>query len=94
MRALLDVKVLIALFDEQHMSHEWAFSRFAANAEEGWATCAITQNGCLRVKSNPGYRNSVPVSAIAGRFAEACANAVHEFWPDYWLWRSCAEDAS
>ena len=32
--------------------------------------------------SHPGYPNALPVSAVIARLAEACATAVHEFWPD------------
>ena len=46
MRALLDVNVLIALLDADHSLHA-ATRWFAANAKEGWASCPITQNGCV-----------------------------------------------
>ena len=58
------------------------FLWFNDNAGEGWASCPITQNGCLRIMSNPRYPNALPVKAIAARLAELCANPVHEFWPD------------
>ena len=82
MRALLDVNVLIALLDADHSLHAAATRWFAANAKEGWASCPITQNGCIRVMSNPGYPSPLPVRAIIERLAEATANAAHEFWPD------------
>ena len=43
--ALLDVNVLIALFDETHVHHEAAHDWFADNRAAGWATCAITRTG-------------------------------------------------
>ena len=82
MRALLDVNVLIALLDADHSLHASAIRWFAANAKEGWASCPITQNGCVRVMSHPGYPNPLPVRAIVERLAEATANASHAFWPD------------
>ena len=82
MRALLDVNVLIALFDDGHSLHSKAIQWFAANAGEGWASCPITQNGCVRIMTNPGYRNALPVNAVVARLADACAHRVHEFWPD------------
>ena len=82
MRSLLDVNVLVALFDPDHTFHTAAIGWFQVNAEEGWASCPITQNGCLRVLSSPGYRNAQPVQAVAARLAELCADAVHQFWPD------------
>jgi len=78
----LDVNVLIALLDSDHASHDSAMSWFAQHAREGWASCPITQNGCVRVMSNPGYPNPLPVQAVIKRLADACREDIHEFWPD------------
>lgn len=82
MRALLDVNVLIALLDADHSLHVPAMKWFTAHASEGWASCPITQNGCVRVMSSPGYPSPLPVSAVVERLAEATAHELHEFWPD------------
>ncbi len=82
MRALLDVNVLIALLDEDHSLHVPATEWFAAHARRGWASCPITQNGCIRIISHPGYPNSCPVAAVVERLREACEAPLHEFWPD------------
>ena len=82
MRALLDVNVLIALLDSRHASHGRAREWFAAEAPRGWASCPITQNGCIRVMAHSSYPNSVPVRAVVERLAEATAGSFHAFWPD------------
>ena len=82
MRALLDINVLIALLDSDHASHDSAISWFSKHRREGWASCPITQNGCIRIMSNPGYPNPLPVQAVVQRLAEACHQHIHEFWPD------------
>src|SRR4051794_16871704 len=82
MRALLDVNVLIALLDSDHTSHSVAFEWFREHAREGWASCPITQNGCVRIMSNPGYPNALPIQSVMKRLADACADSVHEFWSD------------
>lgn len=82
MRALLDVNVLIALLDADHMLHARATQWFAGQAREGWASCPITQNGCVRILSHPRYSNPLPVAAVVERLGEACATPMHEFWPD------------
>jgi uncharacterized protein len=82
MRALLDVNVLIALLDGEHSMHSRATQWFASEAVNGWASCPITQNGCLRIMSHPGYRNVLPVTAVMERLGEASASPFHEFWPD------------
>jgi hypothetical protein len=81
-RALLDVNVLIALLDSDHASHDSAINWFAKHAREGWASCPITQNGCILIMSNPGYPNPLPVHAVIEQLAEACHQDIHEFWPD------------
>jgi uncharacterized protein len=81
-RALLDVNVLIALLDTDHVLHQTALSWFIAHAKAGWASCPITQNGCVRIMSNPSYPNPLPVQALVERLAEACSQPVHEFWAD------------
>jgi toxin-antitoxin system PIN domain toxin len=82
MRALLDVNVLIALLDADHSLHAPATRWFAANARDGWASCPITENGCMRIMSHPGYPNALPVGAVIERLAQATANPLHEFWAD------------
>jgi toxin-antitoxin system PIN domain toxin len=82
MRALLDVNVLIALLDSDHSLHVPATSWFNGNERKGWASCPITQNGCVRVMSNPGYPGALPVRAVVERLAMASKTRHHEFWPD------------
>jgi hypothetical protein len=81
-RALLDINVLIALLDSDHASHDAAIEWFAKHARGGWASCPITQNGCIRILSNLAYPNPLPVQAVVQRLAEACQQRIHEFWPD------------
>jgi uncharacterized protein len=86
MRALLDVNVLIALLDADHVSHNAAATWFIAHAPQGWASCPSTQNGCIRVMSSRAYPNSLPIHAVTTRLAEACATPLHEFWSDDVSW--------
>lgn len=81
-RALLDVNVLIALLDSDHTSHGVAMDWFAQHAREGWASCPITQNGCIRIMSNQSYPNALPVQSVMKRLADACRDDVHTFWSD------------
>lgn len=82
MRALLDVNVLVSLFDANHSLHASAMRWFEKHATAGWASCPITQNGCMRVMSQPGYPEHVPVVVIADRLREATSHGAHEFWCD------------
>lgn len=82
MRSLLDVNVLIALLDTDHSLHGRATQWFERHANAGWASCPITENGCVRIMSHPGYPNALPVRSVMERLAEARAHAFHSFWPD------------
>jgi len=62
--------------------HAPASRWFSVNAERGWASCPITQNGCVRIMSHPSYPNSLKVGAIMERLGEAIATPPHEFWSD------------
>ena len=55
MIALLDVNVLVALFDPAHLHHEAAHVWFGRNRSRRWATCPLTENALVRVLSNPSY---------------------------------------
>ena len=82
MRALLDVNVLIALLDQAHPHHGIATAWLKANIRHGWASCPITQNGCIRIMSQPAYPGSRSPSAIIERLHEAQEHSAHLFWPD------------
>lgn len=82
MRALLDVNVLIALLDADHLHHQRASTWLAENLEAGWASCAITQNGCVRIMSQPSYPGSLPAARVADRLRDATATAHHRFIDD------------
>src|SRR5437868_9561065 len=81
MRALLDVSVLIALLDMEHIHHARAREWLLRNAAVGWASCPITQNGCVRIMSQPGYSNPLPPVAVMQRLATAISHPSHAFWP-------------
>jgi toxin-antitoxin system PIN domain toxin len=81
-RALLDINVLIALLDSDHSLHGRAREWFGQSAPTGWASCPITQNGCVRIMAHPAYPNALPVRAVLERLHEATQNPHHEFWAD------------
>lgn len=81
--ALLDVNLLVALFDPDHVHHELAHDWFADHASGGWATCPVTENGFVRVIGNPAYGTpGVRASELVRRLAEFCRSRDHVFWPD------------
>ena len=82
MRALLDINLLIALLDADHPHHEWSARWLKANVRHGWASCPLTQNGCIRIMSQSGYPNAVPAAVVMQRLRAATSHSAHRFWPD------------
>lgn len=83
MIALLDVNVLVALFDALHTHHEITHQWFATNRASGWATCPLTENGMVRVLSNPSYLGRRTTMSDAIESLDVFRKSGHHtFWPD------------
>lgn len=83
MRALLDVNVWVALFDDAHLFSAHA-NAFIATTGVKIATCPLVETGVIRVMNLPGYgrRGAVGLLAVRDRLRQACNELDHEFWPD------------
>lgn len=81
MRALLDVNVLLALLDADHVDHRTARSWLERDIELGWASCAITQNGFVRVVTQERYPSPVSTLEAIERLRRATATRHHRFLP-------------
>jgi toxin-antitoxin system PIN domain toxin len=84
MRALLDVNFLIALLDPDHAFHERAHVWWTTNLKRGWASCPLTENGVVRILSNPNYSGQARFTPgdLIDRLRTFAAQSNHEFWPD------------
>jgi uncharacterized protein len=81
--ALLDVNVLVALFDPDHIHHDTAHDWFADHRPFGWATCPLTENGFLRTASRLAHtRDPLGVSTLAQALRTFTSSGHHEFWSD------------
>lgn len=80
-RALLDINVLLALFDTDHVDHDRARDWLTAEIDAGWASCAITQNGFVRIISQPRYPSPIATAEAVDLLADACDDEHHQFWP-------------
>jgi len=83
-RALFDVNVIIALLDPDHTFHERAHAWWAENNKHGWASCPLTENGVVRIMSNPNYSRKAQYhpTDLINRLTTFAKNSNHEFWPD------------
>lgn len=82
--ALLDVNILVAFFDKEHQHRSLVKNWLGAWVKSGnqWATCPITQNGCLRILSLPSYKNGFKPIEIKTHLGNAVASHSHIFIPD------------
>lgn len=82
MRLLLDVNVWVALLDDAHI-HNVTALKFFKQPKLKIATCALTENGVLRVLNLPGYSKRAPpgFDQVRQKLALACNDFDHEFWP-------------
>ncbi|WP_205857180.1 TA system VapC family ribonuclease toxin, partial [Phytoactinopolyspora endophytica] len=49
--------------------------------EHGWASCAITQNGVVRILSQPHYPSTVSPSESLTLLTNATKTEHHSYWP-------------
>jgi toxin-antitoxin system PIN domain toxin len=81
-RALLDVNMLLALFDAEHLHHARALAWWTDNRENGWASCPLTQNGFVRIISGDRYQRRRLMSDAMALLRAQIARPGHAFWPD------------
>ncbi len=81
MRHLLDVNVLVAIFDEAHVHHAAACA-LLDKPKVKIATCAFTENGVIRVMNLPGYGDYGPAGfeAVAEKLKLLCAEKTTNFF--------------
>ena len=84
MRALFDVNFIIALLDPDHVHHSAAHDWWSANRKHGWASCPITENGVIRILSNPNYSPGLNLKPgdLIENLRSFTSDSDHDFWPD------------
>jgi hypothetical protein len=81
--ALLDLNVLIALFDGFNVNHEASHAWFHSLGSRKWATCPLTLNGFVRIVSHPRHPSAaLTVAGAAAHLRTLCRHDNHVFWPD------------
>lgn len=79
------MNALIALVDSDHVGHKAMQRWFLAHHSLGWATCPLTENGMVRVLSQPTYPSGQRTPAEVVGILEALKAAFeksYQFWPD------------
>lgn len=81
---LLDVNLLIALLDSNHVhnsfAHRW-IGKLKPRLQ--WATCPLTENAFIRITGKATYPNWLGSAATARNLLKQnCAQPGHHFWAD------------
>lgn len=83
MISLLDVNVLVALLVPEHEHHSKAMRWFTAEAtRDGWATCAATELGVIRVCAQLPGGSLKPERTADQLLLLTVATREHWFWAD------------
>jgi len=80
--SLLDVNVLVALLVPEHEHHRLAVDWFAREAiTDGWATCAVTELGVIRVCAQLSGGRMFPEATADRLLMLTVSNRPHTWWP-------------
>lgn len=83
MVALLDISVLVALFEPDHVNHQITHDWFEDQRSDGWATCPLTENGLVRITTTPSFFDPPHRPAdVLQRLQKFRTDRYHQFWPD------------
>ena len=78
---LLDINILLALTRSEHVAHDKVRSWFRKHSAEGWATCAVTETGFVRIVSNPAFFDPAPdVPEAVALLTRLTQLPDHHFW--------------
>lgn len=80
--SLLDVNVLLALFDPNHVHHDIAHDWFDGEGVPGWATCPLTENGFLRTANVARKTEFVQLPDLIDRLRTFQSSGGHQRWND------------
>lgn len=80
---LLDVNILIALGDPNHIHHGRARGWFLSERREAWATCPLTENAFIRILGHANYPEFDGDTDDARAALQVLTSAPgHQFWSD------------
>ncbi|MEO8779660.1 MAG: TA system VapC family ribonuclease toxin [Rhodanobacter sp.] len=78
---LLDINILLALLDPMHVFHDTAHRWFHAEGRVQWATSPLTENGVVRIASQPSYGNTPGAAPVVAKaLSRLCSRPGHQFW--------------
>jgi toxin-antitoxin system PIN domain toxin len=81
-RNLLDLNVLIALTDLEHIHRQKAERWFLSTGKDDWGVCPLTEAGFIRITTNPAMRpGAITVARAVTILQSLRAHPGYHYWP-------------
>ena len=81
-RNLLDLNVLIALTDPEHIHRQTAERWFLSTGKDNWGVCPLTEAGFIRITTNPAMQAGTITLERAIAILQALrAHPGYYYWP-------------
>lgn len=81
-RNLLDLNVLIALTDPEHIHRQTAERWFLSAGKDNWGMCPLTEAGFIRIATNPAMQSATITLGRAIAILQALkAHPGYYYWP-------------
>ncbi|HUA97104.1 MAG TPA: TA system VapC family ribonuclease toxin [Terracidiphilus sp.] len=82
LRNLLDLNVLIALTDSEHIHRQKAERWFLSSGKDDWGVCPLTEAGFIRVTTNPAMQSgAITVERAISTLQALRAHPGYCYWP-------------
>lgn len=79
---LLDLNVLIALTDDEHVHRDRAKRWFLSSGKDNWGICPLTEAGFIRVTTNPAMQAAAITMEKAIAILQSLrSNPGYRYWP-------------
>ncbi|MFY9951045.1 MAG: TA system VapC family ribonuclease toxin [Candidatus Sulfotelmatobacter sp.] len=81
-RNLLDLNVLIALADPEHIHRQKAERWFLSTGKNDWGVCPLTEAGFIRIATNPAMRPAtIPLQRAIAILHALRMHPGYRYWP-------------
>ncbi|MGB0063338.1 MAG: TA system VapC family ribonuclease toxin [Terracidiphilus sp.] len=81
-RNLLDLNVLIALADPEHIHRQKAERWFLSTGKDDWGVCPLTEAGFIRIATNPAMRPAIiPLQRAIAILQALRMHPGYRYWP-------------
>lgn len=79
---LLDLNVLVALTEPEHIHRQRAERWFLSTGKDNWGVCPLTESGFIRITTNPAMQSgAITVERAIAILQALSAHRGYHYWP-------------